>query len=438
MFNKKKLLIITSITSLAMSAEAAAFAPTNLLTSHDYAIRLPQNKHDHRFNFGMYKLEGGCKNTGRTWDEKRVNILALHNPTQSTLAMIKKPIHTANDFEVSSLDNFFAARNIVDDGIRGNIKLAGKFEQLDASLYADYQFVQDFFGDWSLSVHVPVTYKKVSGFVWQDLTPEPGNASQAYSYINNFLIHTQLTDKFLANVKKFGGLDLSNWSKTGVGDVVALLNWQAMFGENEKDNYHMFELHGKAGVSFPTSEQKDEDQAFSMALGNDGAWGIPFGFGFALQPASMMRLGADVELLVLIDKARVRRLMTNESQTEFTLLNTGWAKKTHGFTWQFHGWMQLYHLMDGLSFSAGYQYVFHGRDWLEVNTTSGFEVPTINKANSLKEWHVHNALFKMNYDFLQYNDSGFSPHISVFYKLPFDGKNIIDTSTWGGQLTLSF
>ncbi|MFH0898094.1 MAG: hypothetical protein V1855_00785, partial [bacterium] len=187
-----------------------------------------------------------------------------------------------------------------------------------------------------------------------------------------------------------------------------------------------------------TGEEKDEDRAFSMPLGNDGAWAIPFGIGLELDFIYHIRLGLDADFVAILDKDRSRRMKTSRDQTEFLLLNKGEATKEYGLLWQFHVFAQIVDILKGLSVKVGYQFVKHDEDRL-VPKNNDFDYTVVNSAHSLEEWNVHNIVFSLNYDAFKSSPRWkIAPQFSVFYKLPVAGKNVIDAQTFGGQLALRF
>ena len=208
-------------------------------------------------------------------------------------------------------------------------------------------------------------------------------------------------------------------------------------------------LHAKLGVTIPSSQEKDEDRAFSMPLGNDGAWGLPLGLGIDVAFVHNITLGLNAEFLILFDKSRVRRLKTREEQTEFLLLHKGVATKEHGLTWQFHLYFMLRPLTwfssagkksgdDGLWASFDYQFVRHDDDRLNPRSNE-FSFAIVNSARSLKEWTIHNLLFRAGYNFANLAKKWpVSPEINLFYKLPVAGKNIIDNHSFGGTIAINF
>ena len=454
-----------------------AFAATNFFRSHDYALRLPEVGKK-KITIGLLNGEYGKSSTGENIHGREKNILQLRHDTQSALSMLANPVATkdeATNLAVKRLEGLFLSPNglyavaggCTDAHPRGHIKMTGEFEGWDVTLFGKYTFLQgkgdDFPGKLSLAVHVPILHKKVNfneKYEDQTLAVESGNG-HAVPGDADWETRNRVTNELIKNVKTWGDLELANWDETGLGDVALMLEWEKTYdtatcdekkakggldyrkaGSKKKDKKSKFfdtaTLYAKFGVLFPTGKEKDEDKAFSMPLGSDGAWGLPFGFGMCVNVWKWIKLGVDVDFLYLFDESRTRRLKTYANQTEFLMLNKGHASKEHGLTWQAHLYTQLFRPFKWFSLMAGYQYLYHGGDSL-YTSNENFDHGVINSDKSLLDWHQHNIIFRANLDFFdQPDDSDWLFQMSAFYKLPLSGEHIIDVATFGGQFAVSF
>ena len=433
------ILFICATTSLM------AFAPTNFFRPYDAAIRLPLVT-DADFRFGA-RLEYGDASTGRNFDDFRRNILALHDDSESALKMLASPVGAvATNAQLLALKARFLALGFLgdplDNGIRGHEKFSGRFKELDTTLWGSYYLpFEQIPGTLAVSLHLPVVFKRVDGvtFVDQTSTTSRGTALNADN-ATRLLTGPGLLQPFVQSV---GNLDLSNWNQTGLGDMVLMFDWWREYRQ-EKEFLRWVTLLAKVGISFPTGKEKNEDKAFSMPLGNDGAWGLPIGIGMELDFVHNIKAGLDVDFLVLFDKKRIRRLKTDPEQTEILLLNKGVATKEHGLTWQFHLFLQAYHFVEGLSAKMAYQFVKHDDDTLDPQGND-FDFSIVNSGTSVKEWTLHNLIFSLNYDLFTQRDcykdeytSGVVPQFQLFYKVAVGGRNVIDANTIGGQLGIHF
>lgn len=428
---KRRMYVLGLVIALFSMQQAQAFVPVNFFRPYDYALRLPYIK-NRTFSFGVSNLEYGARSTGLNNDDHRSNVLALHNDTESAISMTRNPTLPVELAMGAPLKGLYDTFDDVDN--QGHQQLRGKFSGLDFVLFASYVApLKPEDGTLAFTMHLPIVWREIMAKnpLVTDLTQvgvlTPMGAN----------IKTYLTDDLIANVKEFGGLTLAPWSKSGIGDLDLIMEWSNRF-KQEKEYLKMVMLYAKLGVSFPTARERDIDQAFSMPLGNDGAWGIPVGMALELGFVHNVRVGVDVDFLILFDTNKEYRMKTDKNQTDFLLLNKGQATKEYGFTWQFHLFLQGLRIWEGLSVKGAYQFLKHDDDRL-VPHNNVFDYSIVNTSNSLKEWTKHNLIFMANYDFFRdCKDCAVNSQLSFFYKLPVDGKNIIDNHSVGGQFSLLF
>jgi hypothetical protein len=465
---KKCLGLLLALVLMLSTEFVNAFAPTNFFTGHDYPVRLPALSKKQRselwngnLKFGAM-LEIGDRKTGKNWDKKRVNVLQINNPTESYFDAIKKPVKDdegGNGLvkEIEILEAKIQALRLVngldvdEDGIPfGDIRFTADFKGHEINLFGQFRLPFDEFmpGDMNIQLHLPIVYRKIN-----DVNFETGfgEGDKNIKTAMTKLIKTEVFEnifekpedaedarKILKLKNEEINLDFNDWKKTGVGDMSLLVDWQGRY-KQDKDMLNNVFLRWKFGVTVPSGSQKDEDRVFSMPLGNDGAWGIPFGMGIELDFIRSLRAGVDVDFLYLFDKTRDRRMKTSEDQTEFMLLNKGRAIKEHGLTWKFHLFLRAFQIVKGFSAGVAYQYFKRDDDRL-CPTNNNFDLMIVNSARSLKETIFHNLLFKLNYDCFDKDGAywSFAPQVSLFAKVPLDAKKGIDNYTFGGQLAVAF
>jgi hypothetical protein len=424
----KQLLVISSV----FVGAASAFAPTNFFVPYDPNLRLPAWK-GQNFKLGA-SVEYGSSRKGHNWDGKKKNVLQLHDDTESTIAMLQMSGPDAQwQLQQLHADPIFPNDWATDDGVRGHIRLEGHYSHFETIVYGQYKLpLNNFPGELRLEAHLPIQHFNINQVSLTDLT----RATADTGIQSDDKVSTFVNDSIIAT-KSYGGINLDNYNKTGIGDLVLMLYWDKAF-KQDKDFLKNVNMYAKLGLTMPTGKKKDNAKAFSFAMGNDGAWGIPAGLGLSLDMKYHLKLGLDVEFLVLFDETHDRRMKTISTQTEFLMLNTGRATLDHGLTWKFNLFLQEFQFWGGLSLKAAYEYIKHDDDRLHPKS-NGFDYDTVNSAKSLSEWHSHNLIFQGNYDFFdECNSSCIKPQIGIFYKIPIGAKNIIDTQTIGGQLTFNF
>ena len=425
----KKLLLYVAV-GMGLHSMASAMAPNNFFAPYDPNLRLAAAP-DTKFRVGL-NVEGGSTRTGRDLNHNKSNVLQLYDATQSTIAMVMVPTcQIANQLPISLPVLTSWAGAPTDDGYRGHIQMTGKFEQVDATVYGTYLLPQRIVpGDLSLSAYLPVRQVSVDGIQFKDLTrPNTAADLDIIAFLAGFT-------NFKNSLKTVANLDLNAVHKTGLGDLLFMLNWQNDYRQDKEflKNVTMF---AQIGLSFPTGAKKDENRAFSVALGNDGAVSMPIGIGMELDFVHHITAGLDVDFLILFDETRNRRLKTDFRQTEFLLLNKGLSTKDHGLTWQFNLFLQALHVAGGLSAKVAYDYIKHDDDRLTAKSDA-FNNAVINSAKILEEWNMHHFIFSVSYDFFKECKNWGQPQINFFYKLPVTGKGIVNPQTFGGQLAFNF
>lgn len=404
-----------------------AFAPTNFSRPYDVNFRM-EDWQGTNFKLGA-NFEYGNTTRGRNAEENECNVLQIYHHAESSLAML---MGAEKDSEINVLANKLlpAYSPATDDGYRGRFKLDGKYEEADLTFWGKYRLpLKSLAGNFDIYLYIPVRYMEMKDVEWKDLTKDVLSADRD--------VHYYLTDDIFNLVKELGHLDLGDWKKTGLGDIVVMLSWFNDF-KQMREHLKNVRITSRLGVSMPTAPIKDEDRAFSFPLGNDGAWGMPITLGLDVDFIHRLRVGGEFEMLVLFNECHKRRLKTDENQTDFLLLHKGNVTKSFGFTYKFNLFIQAQRFLGGLSAMIAYQFLRHDSDKLTAQSNE-FSYHIINSAQNLQEWGTQNFVFQLNYDFFkECKNSWFKPQISLFYKLPITGKRVINAETFGGQLAVNF
>jgi len=426
--NIQKILQCAVAASVLSSSAFCTFAPTNFFAPYDPNLRLPTCLKS-RVQVGA-NVEWGQSHCAENWNGNSKNVLKIYNDYEDVALMFKHPAVENRDKILSEYNNMYSAFG--GQLITAPVSFDGDFSQLDATFQGRY-ILKDFIkGNLGLVLFVPIRYAEISDVKFIDESKTSLPLIPEYfkeNYTKNFEI-------FQSKISELGGPRLGSWNKTGLGDIVVMLDWLRSFRQS-KETLVNVDLNIKLGLSIPSADKKNVDDAFSMSLGNDGAWGIPLGAGLALDFTHHVRLGGDVEFTVLLNETHERRLKTDYNQTEILLLNKGDATLDHGLTWKFNLYLQAYRFWKGVSLKFAYEYLKHDSDKLSEKSDV-FNHDIINSANSLKEWNTHNLIFQLNLDFFKWHEFFSKPQISLFYKLPLSGKNVINSDNIGGQIGFNF
>lgn len=426
----KKILQSIAATSIISSSCFCVFAPSNTFPPYDPNVRLPTCPSMH-IHLGA-TAEYGQGDSARNYAGDQHNVLSIYDKFQDAATMLKNPVNSSVQSSVNNVYNdLYAAYG--GQVLTAPVKFDGKYSELDLTVFGKYTLKNFIDGNLDISVHLPIRWRKLDEIKYEDLSPDFLPSVQYYFKQN----YTKTFDIFKSAMKTIDAtLDFSECDKTGIGDLVVMLEWLKSFKQN-KEALKNVDLYLKLGVSCPTAQTQDLDKVFSLPLGNDGAWGLPLGFGIGLDFNYSLRVGGDVEFFILFDETKEHRLKTDPDQTEFLLLNKSRATLDSGLTWKFNIFLQAYRFYKGLSFKFDYEYIKHDDDTLYEKTDT-FDRNIINTANSLKEWNTHNLIFQLNFDLFMWQKILTRPQISLFYKYPIAGKNIINMNTFGGQLGFNF
>ncbi len=391
----------------------------NLLRPYDSLLR-PEYSNKYRMQVSFIG-ETGISDKGFSSD-CRTNVLRIWNPEQNAITMLD------GFSSEGKIGQKRVAIDASDDGTRGHFLVDGDLKNRFSAIFGARLFFRE---SWSLSVYLPVYSMALKNVCWKDQTL---NVSDEDARVKELL-----TDDFFANVCALGdGLDLTGWSRTGVGDLTLLLDWFHDFPQ-AKPMLKNVRVNWRAGVGLPTGLRQDEDKLFALPFGYDGAFSLPFGVGLDLHFSFYVRAGFDVQLTHIFGNTRTRRFKTNDDQTDLLLLQKGEVYKDWGLTQQFNLYAQLYKPFKGFSFLLGYQFLKHGLDAIALPCGSSFSQAMANSAEHLKEWTLHQIVVRADYDIGEHwEQPTVYPRISLFAQLPFNGKRVAVTSNLGFSVSLDF
>ncbi len=441
--NIKKIIVYTLM--LSFSHVLYAWLPTNVYRPDATIMRL-HLANNAKWSLGFF-FERGSSSDAENINGRSRNVLAVHDDTQSVISMLENPIQSSKKTDIEDLFNRFIAQvgPTTNDGVRGNVKFFGDYEQTQITLFGDYKFNISFIpGTMALALYMPFVNKEVESIHFEDQTK--GN------FGTERFLQQEVINNLVSNVETLGDLKLDAWNESGVGDTVVMLEWMHDVLVHDKktrkarksaergvqDYVKNFTVLAKLGISVPSGTDTQEDFAFSLPLGNDDAWGFPGGIAVNVDFIKYFRAGVYLDFLYLLNYSRVFRMKTHVEQTEFLLLNKGRAEKNPGFIWDFGVYFHVINILKGLSFKTSYHYAKKHEDKL-FSRDPEFSNDIINTTNSLKGSESHSLTFHFGYDFqFEKKQWRFAPELSIFYKMPLSGESVADMHTFGGKLGVSF
>lgn len=240
----------------------------------------------------------------------------------------------------------------------------------------------------------------------------------------------------LAVLEKIGKFDLHNsWTRTGIGDLTALLWWVQDFPQMKKwlRNVH---INIRGGATFPTGKKADLGKLFALPFGFDAGPGVLLGATLELGFIHCVRLGIDAEVFNLFGSKKERRVKTFIDQTDLIFPNIDLVHLFPGFMQHYTLYLKFENFWRSLSATFAYQHTRQHESTISPN--SALVINHIaNSAESLQEWTYHNLVFLLNYDFYPEN-SRFAPSVSLFVKYGFNGKRVVSADTVGLRFSLDF
>ena len=97
--------------------------------------------------------------------------------------------------------------------------------------------------------------------------------------------------------------------------------------------------------------------------------------------------------------------------------------------------LEFREFLRGLSFKVAYNYIFHHEDEIFLKGTC-YSREIANTSNALLDWTIHNFIFMLSTDYK--NDYCVGPRMSLFCRIPFNGRRSIQASVIGAEIDYSF
>jgi hypothetical protein len=363
----------------------------------------------------------GVSGKARNADGDKVSEPQYLHADQNALAMLKGAVTTSEAANIAQQINVNG-----DNGVRGHYVVTGDFQvPLNFVCAGHYHFL----GEWTLNAYLPLYRMTFKNIVWENQTKNVTG--------DDALTRSLLTDDFFTNVTRLGdNLNLQEWGKTGVGDLTVSLSWMRRFLQH-KEWLKEVRVNTRMGLSLPTGVKKDEDKAFSLAFGNDGAFGLPFGAGLDLRFKNLCWVGVDIGFEHIFSHTKERRIMTDAAQTNYLFLQKANARKEYGFTQMFNLYVEP-ELYKGLSLRLSYQHTKQS-DAKLFTISEDFSSIIASKAADLKEWTTHHALIQLKWDRVKVDaNARLLPQISIFGQVPFNGRSSLQTASVGMSIAFGF
>ncbi|QQR53729.1 hypothetical protein IPH25_02600 [bacterium] len=341
--------------------------------------------------------------------------------TENTLKMLEGLSAVAPETQ------FLNSLNADDDGVRGHMLLDGDFRLKAAvCMSAQLRLAEQF----SFLLFIPWYQTELVNIAMTDLTQS--------NNLGDRQVKDRLTKQISSVLSEYGNLSLTEWISQGVGDIGCYVKWENDFVQYKPFLKNVF-LQIRVGLQLPTAHTVSLHRLLSHSFGNNGATGLPFGAQLKLRLGTYFLCGFDVELTHLFNRTVTQRIKTAVEQSELFLLKKSDVHIDFGMNQSVMLFGKFLYEQRGLDFTFAYQYFKHGDDQITLNN-SLYNQSIANNARYLQEKTAHHLLLdgRCSIEKLCNRQWSVQPTVNCFFKLPFNGSNIVLTPMVGAGFQIMF
>jgi hypothetical protein len=212
----------------------------------------------------------------------------------------------------------------------------------------------------------------------------------------------------------------------GMGDFACSLGWAWNYEETVHVDF--VDASVQLGVAFPTSNPRLSNDLFGISLGYDGQIGYFLVIDSSVGIFDWLTFGFHTQGLFFGQQAYGRQVLIQQPESLRTLQGCVDTKKSPA--WVAGIYTKADHMFVGFSATLGYSFIRQEID--RIRSTCNIIFPS----SRLQMWNMHIINFLLDYDFATYSNP-YAPDVSVAYNKILAGKNVYDTSLWGGALELT-
>lgn len=301
----------------------------------------------------------------------------------------------------------------------GFLSIEGTFDFLETTISLIHNFKYGFF----VQAHLPVRHIEIDTINYRDLSPQD-------AIFPNY--NTPAWQEFLKNfdaILNHYHLKNNQFHHTGPGDLSLLVGWSHNY--QETIDLDFIDIAVQGGILVPTGTRRNQNELFSIALGYNGHWGLPFNLALAIGSYEWLTLGGFLEALFFIPTSATIRMNTHPCQQGLITLNRGNATINKGSIWHTGGYIKADHFSRGLSLLVGYSYALERETHITPYDHTLFNRATVNSAQIFKGFSMHTLHIGAEYDFTQQNWR-FGPRIGITYNQPLAGIRTFNAQSTAG------
>lgn len=365
-------------------------------------------------------LGGGSTDKARNQNHKTVpllNIIGLHSMHELGVNVPNKNLADPRDVILTQLALTPARDKFATFSICGNFSI---FE-------ADFSYIQNTYYGIFVQAYLPVRKLEIKDIKFVDLSPTDNTFPNKKTPIWQAFL--QQFDSILQRYE----LSKESTDQTGTGDLTFFVGWTHNYQETKLLDFVDITL--RLGVLAPTGKTRDEDEIFSLPLGYNGHWGIPFVADAAIGFYDWLTLGAHLQTMFFAKRTAEVRMKTGPQQRGLIKLAKGLAEIDKGAVWNAGGYVKADHFASGLSITLGYSFASQNSDSLCPCKPNEFDPNIVNSDEILQGWKMHTINLFVEYDFTE-QDSRFGPRLAFLYNAQVGGKRVFKTNILGGNIGL--
>lgn len=212
----------------------------------------------------------------------------------------------------------------------------------------------------------------------------------------------------------------------GMGDFACSIGWAYNYEETKKIDF--IDVAIQAGVALPTSKPTLGNDLWDVALGYEGRAAYFFIIDSACGIFDWLTFGAHIQGLFFEQHLAQHTIFNVQDEYNNTCFQT--HRKP---AWVAGVYSKADHVLLGFSVTLGYSFTHQGSQTWHINQLASFQ------HQRLTSWSMHTIHLELDYDLATYSNP-YAPSIGVAYNKAVAGKNIFDTSLWGGvaEFTILF
>jgi hypothetical protein len=353
-----------------------------------------------------------CENRVHPCGTPLLNVYGLHNMHMLGAGVPNKDPQNPLDLALINLEGIPARENF------GKLLFSGKFSVTEAQMIITQNFIYGVYAQ----VHIPVRKVSINNISFCDASPTDTN----FPNINTpeWQTFLSLFPEILARYD----LSVGSISQSGIGDVSFMLGWSYHYEKTHIIDF--LDLSIAVGLLVPSGKKKNEDKAFSLALGYNDHLGVPVHANLAFGSYGWLDVGMHVYAMPFDSKIRTIRLKTDPAQNGFITLAKGDARITPGTLYGISAYVKADHVLGGLSLTLAYMYDKQNKDNIIPCNTNVFNTQTLCTDRLYKGWRMHTISVLAEYDCTT-QEQPYMPRITGFVNIPIDGRRIFKTTTGG-------